>query len=199
VHRPLRRTTSAVLVVACVLGLAGADRPGGSIDPYSSYQRADPNGCAIAQQQPGVLQFRDMLTARLGGWGDNIVACSDYEHEEGRAWDWMRDAHDPAEAATVVTMLDWLLATDRYGNRHAMARRLGLAYVIWNGGFLNLSAGTSHGWEDLSACTPATTDPSVCHTNHVHFSFAWSGATARTSWYTVTDRPADWYPPPVAR
>jgi hypothetical protein len=94
----------------------------------------------------------------------------------------------------VDAVLAWLLRTDEQGNRHAMGRRLGLAYLIWNDRYLSLSAGTSHEWSDYSACTPDTTDPGVCHTNHVHFAFAWTGARAETSWYTADHRPGSWYP-----
>jgi hypothetical protein len=193
-HLPRRLAAGTLSLAAIITLITGGARAGVHIDPYAAYRRADPDACATAQPQPGVLRFRAMLIERLGGWGDSIVACSDYEHEEGRAWDWMRDAGDPAEAASVQRLLTWILSTDEHGNRHAMARRLGLAYVIWNDSFLNLSAGASHEWEDYSACTPATTDPGVCHTNHVHFSFAWTGARGETSWHTATYRPGSWYP-----
>jgi hypothetical protein len=74
----------------------------------------------------------------MGGRDYGILACSGYEHEEGRAWDWGNNAADPVEAARVQKVLDWMFATDSAGNPHAMARRLGIAYVIWNRQVINM-------------------------------------------------------------
>ena len=64
-----------------------------------------------------------------------VRACSvggRSEHKEGRAFDWGVSAHGRRTAPRSPASLHWLLKTDKYGNHYAMARRLGIQYVIWN-------------------------------------------------------------------
>jgi peptidoglycan hydrolase-like protein with peptidoglycan-binding domain len=76
-----------------------------------------------------------------------------------------------------------LLATDRYGNPYAMARRLGIMYIIFNhriwGAYL-----ADQGWRPYGGSNP--------HTDHVHFSLSWAGALKQTTWWTQVDQPASW-------
>ena len=97
----------------------------------------------------------------------------------------MVNAADPVQRDTADTFIAWLLAPDQYGNQHAMARRLGLAYIIWNTQMFRLYD-VGRGWQPYTGSSP--------HTDHVHFSFSWAGACAQTSWYG--GRP-DCYVPPT--
>jgi hypothetical protein len=101
------------------------DRPGG-VDPEIWESTCD---IQDRVEQIGVVAFRAMTLAALGGGEGAIWACSHFEHEEGRAWDWMNDAANPEDAARVEAMLHWLLAPDEFGRPNEMARRLGLAYM----------------------------------------------------------------------
>ncbi|MCA2218295.1 hypothetical protein LDL48_36465 [Wangella sp. NEAU-J3] len=180
------------LLAALAVGTPAYAEP--AVDPYQQY--VDP-GCLSRVEQPGVREFRDMIMSRIGGTNGGIFACSGYEHGEGRAWDWMRQAGDPNQAATVQTVLDWLLATDAAGNPHAMARRLGIGNIIWNRKSISLWTSSAKRWNDY----PCDGSPGGCHTNHVHFAFSWAGARQQTTWFTTPDRPGHWYPggqPPVA-
>jgi hypothetical protein len=183
--------TGALLGAATGVGPASASPSVPPIDPYQPYVRPDPSACTYSSPQPGTVQFADMVIARIGGGRGGILACSDYEHEEGRAWDWMVRAWVPAEAAKAEQVLNWLLATDEQGNPHAMARRLGMAYIIWNCRVVSFSS-TNKNWRPYSECP--SSDPGVAHTNHVHFAFSWAGARQQTTWFTTADRPASWYP-----
>jgi hypothetical protein len=158
-----------------------------AVDPYQSY--VDP-GCMSFVEQPGVRAFRDMIMSRVGGTNGGIFACSGYEHGEGRAWDWMRNANDATQAQQVQQVLDWLLATDAAGNPHAMARRLGIGNIIWNRRSISLWTSSGKVWNNY----PCDGSPGSCHTNHVHFAFSWAGARQQTTWFTTADRPGDWYP-----
>jgi hypothetical protein len=134
---------------------------------------------------------------------NTVYACAtdskNSEHYDGRAIDWMVSARTTTGLATANSFLAWLLATDSSGNKYAMARRLGVMYVIFN----NRIWGTwDQRWDPYQDCATktSTTYDSYCHRNHVHISLGWNGAFARTSYWTkraisTTDygpcRPAD--------
>lgn len=130
------------------------------------------------------------------------------EHYEGRALDWMVNGRDPARAAQAVTALNWMFAPDAAGNRYAVARRLGVMYLIWNDRIWGAYAPEA-GWRPYSSCAkhPEPAWDTACHRDHVHISLTWEGAMGRTSFWTrrvaVQDfgpcRPADlnWAPPYV--
>jgi hypothetical protein len=142
-------------------------------------------------EQIGVVRFRAMTLAALGGGEGTIFACSHFEHEEGRAWDWMNDAANPEDAARVEAMLHWLLAPDEFGRPNEMARRMGLAYIIWNQRIITFW-GSNRTWRPYDCAKDPT--PGNCHTNHVHFAFSWAGARAQTSWFTTAPMPLAWVP-----
>ena len=53
-------------------------------------------------------------------------------HSEGRAVDWHLDVRVPADRRAARSLIDLLLAIDRAGNPHALARRMGVQEIIWN-------------------------------------------------------------------
>jgi hypothetical protein len=151
---------------------------GSAIDAYARYQ---PQRTCRPGAKPGVADFRDLLDRTYGSHGSGISRrCGSRrsEHYEGRALDYALLAHDADDAAVADDLLDWLLATDEHGNRHAMARRLGIMYIIWNG---RIWRAYRPRWRPY-ACDGT---PSGCHTNHIHVSFSWAGARRRTTWWTA--------------
>lgn len=150
------------------------------VEGYASYAgqtKCDPTA------KPGVSAFKDMVLKTYpctGNYGI-VRACSrggTSEHKEGRAWDWKLNYPHPAADA----LLKWLLATDAQGNKHAMARRLGIMYMIWNRKIWKAYQSTK-GWQPYTGASP--------HTDHVHFSFSWNGANKTTSYWS-----GDTAPPP---
>ena len=97
------------------------------------------------------------------------------EHAEGRALDWMLNASNANDLATAKTFLHWLLAKDAQGNRYAMARRLGVMYIIWNKRMWR-AYDPSRGWAPYTGSVP--------HTDHIHISLSLDGASGRTSFWT---------------
>jgi hypothetical protein len=183
----------AVLVVmlSCVGTLAVA-RPAAAADlayapPSPQFDRVidgylndyDSTTCS-GSATPGAVAFRDMIrglypsTRDYGIYGCSAGSASD--HNEGRAWDWGVSAGNAYERALADRVLNWLLAPDDWGNPHAMLRRLGIKYIIWNRQIWSTS---TPAWRAYS-CDGS---PSGCHTDHVHFSFAWPGARKQTSWW----------------
>ena len=148
-----------------------------AIEAYSPYQ---PQTTCIAVAQPGVVAWRDQLLrtypfTRSLGIVRGCTVGGRSEHKEGRALDWGVNVSSAREAAAAQDMINWLFAPDKYGNKHAMARRLGIQYVIWNRKIWS-SYNASAGWRTYTGASP--------HTDHVHFSFSWPGAKKQTSYWT---------------
>ena len=140
--------------------------------------------------KPGVLAFRSMVLSSfpIFGYGGISRGCSvggQSEHKEGRAWDMTANAGYESHRKAVQRLFDKLLATDRYGNEGALARRLGIMYIIWN----KKIWGTWGGWSTYCVQKPrGCVDPDdgglrSPHTDHVHFSFTWAGARKQTTYY----------------
>jgi hypothetical protein len=120
------------------------------------------------------------------------------EHHDGRAVDWMASVRVPWEHRAGRSLVSWLLASDAQGNRFAMARRLGVMYLIYNG---RMWGGWDGRWEEYNGCRskPALQSPSYddyCHRSHVHISLTWNGAHARTTFWTGIVRATDYGPCP---
>jgi hypothetical protein len=149
-----------------------------AIEPMPPYQ---PQTVCDPWDKPGVKAFGQLLVKTYPDTSIVSIsrACDPHsksEHYEGRALDWgayYKNAHQVAEVKTVFS---WLFATDAHGNKDAMLRRLGIMYIIWNQQIWGV---WSQKWEPY-ACSGET----ACHQNHVHFSFDWSGARKRTSFWT---------------
>jgi len=151
---------------------------GPSIEALADYEPQ--TGCR-QRAKPGVVAFADLLletyptTGSLGILrGCDVGGTS--EHKEGRAFDWAVSAKDTRDVTRVRNLMSWLLATDRHGNRFAMARRLGIQYMIWNHRIWRAYQATT-GWSDYAGSVP--------HTDHVHFSFSWPGARKQTSFWSA--------------
>ncbi|MGN6333005.1 MAG: peptidoglycan-binding protein [Motilibacteraceae bacterium] len=144
--------------------------------PYEPQNDCDPTA------KPGVLAFRQLMLATYPGVGRSggIVNTCDAEgmsseHADGRAWDWMLDATDPQQRAVADHLLDWLFAKGPDGSWAWNARRFGVMYAIWNGRIWGAYS-ADQGWRPYKG--------SPAHTDHIHFSFSWDGALARTSAWT---------------
>jgi hypothetical protein len=147
--------------------------------PPEPYPDREPQTSCEVVDHVGVDRFRDVVLAAHPGTGDGGVVRDCHtggasEHKEGRAWDWMLDAHDPDDAAAADEVLGWLLAEDADGEPHALARRLGVLYVIWDGRIWS-AARAEQGWQPYTGASP--------HTDHVHLSFGAAGARGETSFF----------------
>jgi hypothetical protein len=131
-----------------------------------------------------VAAFRAMILSQVGGRDDGLAVCKQIangsgdfsDHADGRAWDWHMIASRATDRALVDRVLDWLLRTDERGQRNAMARRIGITYIIWNHLYYRVR-GDDARWVPYTG----TSDP---HDTHVHFSFSVAGAGQQTSWWT---------------
>jgi len=156
-------------------GLVSPNYFGPKIDGITWYQPQ--TGCD-STPKPGVVDFQQLILQTFPQTGDFGISTSCdgtvSEHHEGRAWDWKVSAYNPSDVHNVNIVLKWLLATDKYGNKYAMARRLGIMYLIWNSQFWSLYH-ANWGWQPYAGESP--------HTDHVHISFYWSGALQQTTFW----------------
>jgi len=141
--------------------------------PYQGQTVCDP----VAR--PGVLAFAKLMTSHYQMGSTSLIGrtCSSdtSEHYDGRAWDWMLDVDDPEESAVARSVLSWLTKADADGVPGAMARRFGIMYIIYDHKMWR-SYAPERGWAPYYGSNP--------HTDHIHFSFNYNGAAARTSWWT---------------
>lgn len=171
---------------AQALAVAPSTRTFGNlVDNAASWERE--SSCSQTEKK-GPKKLRTLLGATYGVIASNILrpcSAADSGHEEGRALDWMVNVRDPAQKEIAESYLTWLSAPDESGNSAAMARRLGIAYVIWNNGMWRPTSGE---WTPYSDCAKPRKRfkkyDNTCHRNHVHTSFSWDGALGRTSFYT---------------
>ncbi len=178
------RPLVAALVAALLLVPASAAWSRAPVDAYASYQPA--TACSPSAK-PGTVLLGRWIVARYGGrFGTISRACggSRSEHQEGRAFDWAVDVRRAADRTRVHRLMAALLATDSAGNTDALARRMGVMYVIWND---HIYAA----WDGFKArAYRASSCPSVqrCsrtlrHQDHLHISITRGAAAGRTTWY----------------
>ena len=162
-----------------------ADRP---IDPYA-YDHA--TRC-LKRPRAGALAFADWLRANAGGrfWG--IMRCSKLSgtnfslHAEGRAIDWHLNAHRRADRREARRLIGLLLATDRNGTPHALARRMGIQEIIWDCSSWYSGASALRPYR---ACYKPDGTPNrrvgdtIAHRDHIHFGLNRAGARKLTSFW----------------
>ena len=105
------------------------------------------------------------------------------EHKEGRAFDWAVNVHSARDRAYVADFMARIFATDAEGNADALARRMGIMYLIWNdhiySSYYGFKARAYQACKVLSTC-----GDTLRHRNHVHISLSRAGGDGLTSWYT---------------
>lgn len=156
---------------------------GAPVDPYAPWETTKEGDCDPTPK-PGVLAFREWV---LGKWGQkpgspqNIIRdCSigsPSEHKEGRAWDIMTNSIEHGQS-----IVDALMAPDPVsGEPHALARRAGIMYLIWDHKMWRAypwQGKPAGDWEEYTKGEAASP-----HTDHIHFSFSKAGAAGETSLY----------------
>lgn len=156
------------------------------VEAYAPYQ---PQTKCMKKVRPGVRLLADHLVLRGGGRGGIFRPCKvggTSEHKEARAFDWMLDATRKRDRRIARAFLDDIFATDAEGNTHALARRMGIMYVIWN----------DRSWSSYRGFRPQKYLSSSCkrvkkcsktlrHRDHVHISLTRRAAKGRLSWYVA--------------
>ena len=185
------RAFSGTVVLLLALGLvpafsgtAAAARP---IEDYPSYvpsERCHPKPFA------GTRLLGAWVSRKNGGGYVGMErACNrkdgpTSEHQTGRAFDWSVDADRLADRRRARDFLRTVFAADRFGNRDALARRMGIVYLIWDDQIYPAwneyrpEPYLSSSCKKLRKCSKT-----LRHRDHVHVSLSRAGALGRTSWY----------------
>ena len=154
------------------------------LEPYAGYQ---PQTTCRRNPKPGVLMLADWLVARGGGYGAIFRACagsSTSEHKESRAFDWVLDASSETDQVLAQTLLDELFAPDDTGEPNALARRMGIMYIIWNDHmYASYRQFEKRDYLSSSCQTRKACSKTLRHRDHMHISLSRAGGKGLTSWY----------------
>ena len=174
--------------------LAAVDGGGLPVEDYAGYQ---PQTTCAKKPKPGTVALGTWLVATYGGAGGAVnrpcTGSGTSEHKDGRAVDWTLDATDPADRKRARAFLAAAFATDADGNAAALARRMGIMYVIWNDHFypayhqFEKEGYLSSGCRSKKRCSTT-----LRHRDHMHISLSKAGGKGLTSFYV------DLVPPAVA-
>jgi hypothetical protein len=180
--RFLRPLTGALLALTVLVSLAGPAQA--RIEDYADYQgqtRCSPKA------KPGTKALARWLVRRGGAAGPTSRPCrvgGQSEHKEGRAFDWILDATRKADRRTAHAFLDRVFATDRRGNEHALARRMGIMYIIWNDHvWSSWDRFERDGYLSSSCKRVKRCSKTLRHRDHMHISLSRRGGRGATSWY----------------
>lgn len=182
-------TTPLVLLTACTiwLTLLVAATPARAALPLEDYAPYEPATVCSPSPKPGTVALRTWTVRRFGGGRGAISrACdgSTSEHHEGRAFDWTVDVRRRADRNRVHRFLVTLFAQDALGNPDALARRMGIMYVIWDDRIWSARSGFRSEPYLSSSCTSVRRcSATLRHRNHVHVSITRPASRGLCSWY----------------
>lgn len=189
---PFSRLATALTTVVLLLATAPVPASAAAVDDYAGY---DGQRTCASEVLPGTEYLLRYLVRKHPGtrYVSTLRACTSgtSEHKDGRALDWGVDAANPEESALAEAWLEQIFATDRRGNTHALARRMGIMYVIWDDHIYRAYDNfqkrdyTSDYCKVWSKCSKTTR-----HRDHVHVSLSRAGAAAQTTFYRARNVPA---------
>ena len=155
--------------------------------------------CLPNARRPGTERFAAWLDANARGvfwgsyrcekWGPKSASL----HAEKRAVDWHLDVRRRADRREAARLIALLTAPDSAGNRHALARRMGVEEIIWNCGYWGAGMVA---FRPYSPCLTrngrlsAKVDATIAHRDHIHFGLTRAGALGRTSFWQGAKTPA---------
>ena len=181
-------TLTGPAVHAAGTGARASKDPDGSSLPVEDYASYDPQTTCTKRPRPGTVALGEWLVQTYGGGGGAVNRpCSDpgtSEHKDGRAVDWTLDADSPADRALARQFLEDAFATDDEGNQAALARRMGIMYIIWSDHFypaydqFQPESYLSSACRSLKKCSKT-----LRHRDHMHISLSKAGAKGLTSFY----------------
>ena len=141
--------------------------------------------------RPGTTALSSWLARSAGGASWGIYRCEKWGknsaslHAEGRALDWRLNARNGTERREAERIISLLLAPDKFGNDHALARRMGIQEIIWN--CKSWWSGAA-AMQRYSRCYDGKgrrvrIDDTNAHRDHIHFGLSWPGARMRTTFW----------------
>jgi hypothetical protein len=186
-------TRLATVLGAVALLIAGLPAPTASAAAVEDYAKYDGQSTCATEVLPGTDFLLRLLVRQHPGtrYTSTLRACSSStsEHQDGRALDWGVDVDNPREKALADAWLEKIFATDKRGNPHALARRMGIMYVIWDDHIYSAYNGFQK--RLYTTCEPRNKcSKTTRHRDHVHVSLSRAGAAAQTSFYRARNVPS---------
>jgi hypothetical protein len=180
--------TVTVLTGTVVTGTVVSSQPAqaSTIDGYSGYE---PQAGCTSSAGPGTEYLLRWLVGQYPGTGSSgtLRPCSTggaSEHKDGRALDWAVDAARPEQAFQAERFLERIFAPDRAGNTDALARRMGIMYVIWDDRIWSAWDGfVARPYRSSSCPSLRRCSRTLRHLDHVHVSITRGAAVGHTSWF----------------
>ncbi len=171
--------------LVCPPAVASVDGGGQPVEDYATY---DPQTTCTKKPRAGTMALGEWLVATYGGAGGAVNRpCSgsgSSEHKDGRAVDWTLNAGSPADRKIARTFLAAAFATDAQGNQAALARRMGIMYVIWNDRFYpSYEQFRPESYLSSSCRSKRKCSKTLRHKDHMHISLSKAGAKGLTSFY----------------
>ena len=201
--RLLRPIAACALAVACLAPATASaswnvfeEVPGNPANrltelPIDAYRYDHATSCRH-RPTAGALALQAWLDQNARGTPWGIMRCSklgrgNYSlHAEGRALDWHLNAHAATDRREAKRLILLLLAPDRLGNPHALARRMGVQEIIWD---------CKSWWSGSERMGPYSVcydrrgrrkrrvSRTLAHRDHVHIGLNRPGARLRTSFW----------------
>jgi hypothetical protein len=162
------------------------------IDRPIENPRYDHGRRCLGRPQPGTLALEGWLGRHFAGLSWGIMRCERLGpgnfslHAEGRALDWHLDAGVPLQRRAASNLIEVLLATDRRGNRTALARRMGVQGLIFDCRAWWAGMGALGRYDYCygpNGRRKRHLSPTLAHRDHVHIELNWAGARLRTSFW----------------
>ena len=197
---------AALALTFAVAAPAGAFRLGATVAPVTGNpaerladlpadpEEYDPATHCSTTVRPGMVALVGWLGGHVPGSNWGTYRCEKWGpheaslHAENRAVDWHLDVRVPADRAAGRKLIELLLAPDRTGLPHALARRMGVEEIIWDCGYWSMGMTQ---FSDYRVCFDKKgrplkrVDPTIAHRNHIHFGLTKAGAAARTSFWST--------------
>ena len=187
------RALVALTAVLTMLVSPSAARAVEYDDPPEDYASYQPQTTCRKAARPGTTELAAWVDRRFVGGSANAStrACDSggtSEHKDGRAIDWSMDATRRKDRREVKKLLGKLFADDADGNPHALARRMGVMYVIWNDHmYASYEQFDRRDYRSSSCPKLKKCSATLRHRDHVHISLSRRGGRGRTSWYVAHD------------
>ena len=194
---PVAALTALLALPSPALGWGTSFRavPGNPADklgklPIDDYRYDHATRC-LKRPRPGTAALQSWLARHAGGASWGIMRCEKWGkrsaslHAEGRALDWHLNARNRSERREAERIISLFLAPDRFGNPHALARRMGIQEIIFNCRSW-WSGQTAMG--KYSACYDRRgrrkrVDDTNAHRDHIHIGLNWRGARMRSTFW----------------
>jgi hypothetical protein len=176
-----------VAALALTLVFLSGPAQAAGIDPWPTY---DGQTKCSPSAKKGTLKLAAYLQKHYPGSGSYGIsrACGSggrSEHKEGRAFDWRVNVNRAKERRYAMDFIKRVRATDSAGHADALARRMGIMYIIFNDTIYSSTYGFAARPYLNSACkSRSSCSATLRHRDHMHISLTRAGGAGRTSWYT---------------